>query len=94
MLYTHPITTRTAIIVKDTTAAIIPTIIPMMAPVDSSSSSESLGTMVALAVGVGDNNEEVGVAAEVGGGVVNTLDMGAMTATVKKLASTFIFVFS
>jgi len=86
MLYTltHPITTTTEIIVKITTAAITPTIIPIIAPVDRSLSSESLGTMVALVVGVGD---VVGVV--VGGGVVNTLDMGAMTTTVKTLASIF-----
>ena len=85
---THPITTTTEIIVKTITAATTPTIIPIIAPVDRLSSSESLGTVVVLVVGVG---EEVGVVVGVVvcGGVVNTLDMGAMTTTVKTMESTF-----
>ena len=82
----------TGIIIKIATPAIAPNTIPIIDPVDRSSSSESLGNTVMLEVAVGDANEMVGVVVDsnemVGGGVANTLDMSSITATAKKLAST------
>ena len=73
----------TAIIVMITTPPTTPTIIPMIAPVDSSSSS-SWGITVVLGVAVVTVGANDTVSVVVGGGVVKTLEMGARTTTVEK----------
>jgi len=65
------------IIARVVTTAMTPITIPTIAPTDSSSSSESPGTEVRLGVAIVVGNKD--------GGVVNTLTMGATSATVKKL---------
>jgi len=73
----------TAIIVMITTPPTTPTIIPMIAPVDSSSSS-SWGITVVLGVAEVTVGASDTVSVVVGGGVVKTLEMGARTTTVEK----------